>query len=88
MTKADVAPLFEIPAGTLDKWDVDYLDGLLEALAEFPPDDEGHCLQARLRPGAVPRPPSVGESSWDVHSTEPTVLDAVRRCFDDVAELR
>jgi hypothetical protein len=36
MTKADVAPLFEIPADTLDKWDVDYLDGLLEALADFP----------------------------------------------------
>lgn len=35
LTKADVAPLFEIPAGTLDKQDVDYLDGLLEALAEF-----------------------------------------------------
>ncbi|WP_204913404.1 hypothetical protein [Microlunatus spumicola] len=42
MTKADVAPLFEIPAGTLDKGDVDYLDGLLEALADFPPEDEGH----------------------------------------------
>ena len=36
MAKADVAPLFEIPADTLDKGDVEYLDGLLEALAEFP----------------------------------------------------
>jgi hypothetical protein len=36
MTKADLAPLFEIPAGTLNKGDVDYLDGLPEALAEFP----------------------------------------------------
>ena len=37
MTRADVAPLFEIPASSLDAWDVDYLDGLLECLAEFPP---------------------------------------------------
>lgn len=36
MTKADVAPLFEIPADTLDKGEVEYLDGILEALAEFP----------------------------------------------------
>ena len=35
MTKADVAPLFEIPAGTLDDQDVDYLDGLLDSLAEL-----------------------------------------------------
>jgi hypothetical protein len=35
-TKVDVAPLFEIPAGSLNKGDVDYLDGLPEALAEFP----------------------------------------------------
>jgi hypothetical protein len=36
MTKADVAPLFEIPAATLTVGDVDYLDGFLEALAPFP----------------------------------------------------
>lgn len=36
MTKADVAPLFEIPASTLNKGDADYLDGVLEALADFP----------------------------------------------------
>lgn len=35
MTKADVAPLFEIPASSLSKWDADYLDGLLEDLAPF-----------------------------------------------------
>jgi hypothetical protein len=39
MTRADVAPLFEIPAGTLDKQDVEHLDGVLEALAEFPEGD-------------------------------------------------
>ena len=36
MTKADLAPLFEIPAATLDEGDVEHLDGLVEALAEFP----------------------------------------------------
>jgi hypothetical protein len=39
MTKADVAPLFEIPAGTLAKVDVDHLGSLLESLAEFPKGD-------------------------------------------------
>lgn len=41
MTKADVAPLFEIPASTLDNQDVDYLDGLLESLAEFSTEATG-----------------------------------------------
>ena len=35
MTRADVAPLFEIPADTLDASDVDYLEGLVEALEPF-----------------------------------------------------
>jgi hypothetical protein len=36
MTRADLAPLFEIPPDTLRKQDAEYLDGLLEHLAEFP----------------------------------------------------
>ena len=36
MTRADVAPLFEIPVGTLDKADVDHLESILESFAEFP----------------------------------------------------
>ncbi|MBB3325742.1 hypothetical protein [Microlunatus antarcticus] len=41
MTKADVAPLFEIPADTLDQGDVEYLNGFLEALAPFAPEPSG-----------------------------------------------
>lgn len=35
MTKADVAPIFEIPAETLAVGDVEYVDGLIEALSPF-----------------------------------------------------
>ena len=41
MTKGDVAPLFEIPADTLDAQDVAYLDGLMEEVAEFPEQGPG-----------------------------------------------
>ncbi|RYZ27596.1 MAG: hypothetical protein EOP01_07510 [Propionibacteriaceae bacterium] len=41
MTRADVAPLLEIPAGTLDEGDVEHLESILESLAKFPEGPAG-----------------------------------------------